>query len=180
MLNSYIKNVGLTKTFVYDNNKHKEINELNWDAKYDGNIANISITSNNEGDKKQYEFILDNEALENILNIPTVNIPLEKRLKMDFKRNRISESNIKRVKFNNTRTPKIITIKPRLNKSNSIIKSLKYKDYLSSPLPKEELIVPGVDTYILTPEKRHKNKKTRKIYKIYKRLKTKQKTHKNL
>jgi hypothetical protein len=92
MLNTYIKNRGSTKTIIHDNgNSHKNntlnaVNEIKWDASYDGDIANISITSDTNGEKKHFNISLDNNDLEHILNVPSVDMPIHKRLKMDFSR----------------------------------------------------------------------------------------------
>ena len=84
MQDIYIKNSGITKTLIHSNNNNKnEINEIKWDADYDGNVANISLDFNNNG-MSHYDMKFDNEDLANILNVPTINIPLEKRLKRDF------------------------------------------------------------------------------------------------
>ena len=85
MIQTYIKNSGITKTILHDNNKNKT-NEIKWDTDYDGNIANISLDLKNNGSHKNYTFSLDNNDLANILNTHSVNIPLDKRLKNDFKK----------------------------------------------------------------------------------------------
>lgn len=83
MLNTYIKNRGITQTIIQDNgNSH--INELNWNADYDGDIAKISLDSNTNGNKEHYVLKLNNEDLANMLNAPSVNTPIHKRLEMDF------------------------------------------------------------------------------------------------
>ena len=83
MLNTYIKNRGITQTLV-NNNCQKQFNQTNWDADYDGQVANISVTSNTDGNENHFAVQLDNEDLANILGISSVNIPLHKRLEMDF------------------------------------------------------------------------------------------------
>ena len=83
MLNTYIKNRGLSQT-IMNNNNHINFNELLWDADYDGNNANINVSSNNNGHKKRYNLNLDNHDLANMLNIPSINMPIHKRLQMDF------------------------------------------------------------------------------------------------
>jgi hypothetical protein len=63
--------------------------EVEWDSTYDGEKGKISINVNNNGEKKRVDYLLNDEEsfakslmnLENILNVPTVDIPLEKRLK---------------------------------------------------------------------------------------------------
>jgi hypothetical protein len=85
MLNTYIKNRGHTKTIIHSNNQNK-INEIDWDADYDGDNAKIKLFTNTDGKKKQFKIELDSDDLANLLNIPSVNMPLHKRLKIDFHR----------------------------------------------------------------------------------------------
>jgi len=64
-------------------NKNKHY-EFNLNAEYDGNIADIHMKENINGRNKTYNMILDNNDLENILNIKSVNMPIHKRLENDF------------------------------------------------------------------------------------------------
>ena len=77
MLNTYIKNKGHTKTIIHNNNKNR-VNELDWDAEYDGNNANILLTTTNNGKKKKIGIQLDNNDLANLLNISSINMPLNR------------------------------------------------------------------------------------------------------
>jgi len=83
--NIYIKNIGKTKTLIHnsDTNKNK-MNEIAWNADYDGENANIYLNTNTNGKKHKYDVKLDNEDLANILNIPSVNMPIDKRLELYF------------------------------------------------------------------------------------------------
>ena len=95
MLQTFIKNKGITKTIIHNNNNNRnEINEIKWDADYNGDKANISIDMNENNGKivKHYDIELDNENLAELLSIPSVNLPLEKRLLRDFKK---TKKNIK-------------------------------------------------------------------------------------
>ena len=83
MLDTYIKNRGTTKTIIHNNN-HNTINETNWDADYDGNVANVSLDLSKNGRNKHMDFKLTNDDLANLLTVPSVNQPIHKRLKMDF------------------------------------------------------------------------------------------------
>jgi hypothetical protein len=83
MLDTYIKNRGMTKTIVHNNNQNT-INETNWDADYDGNIANVSLDLTNNGRNKHLDFKFTNNDLANLLTIPSVRQPIHKRIKMDF------------------------------------------------------------------------------------------------
>ena len=83
----YIDNKGITQTKVYDNNNNK-INEkdIKWDAKYDGNIADINLEMKNDGEKKKLYMKFNNEDLAEILNVPSVGNDLLKRIKNDYKK----------------------------------------------------------------------------------------------
>jgi len=85
MLDTYIKNRGMTKTIIHNNN-HNTINETNWDADYDGDVANVSLDLSKNGRNKHLDFKLTNDDLANLLTIPSVRQPIHKRLKMDFKK----------------------------------------------------------------------------------------------
>jgi hypothetical protein len=75
---------GINQSFLTINGK-KKFNNFKWDADYNGKVANIILDSNNNGKKKLYNFILDNNDLVNMLNINTSDIPIDKRLNDDFK-----------------------------------------------------------------------------------------------
>ena len=85
--NTFIKNKGITQTYTY-NKRHNKLNasEIDWDAEYDGKQANISVNLQElDGDKQHYDIQLDNHDLVKILSMPSVNVPLDKRLLDDFK-----------------------------------------------------------------------------------------------
>ena len=81
MLNTYIKNRGITQKLI---NNQKLLNKINWDVDYDGQKDNISFTSDTDCNKNHLDIQLDNEDLANMLNIPSVSTPIHKRLKIDF------------------------------------------------------------------------------------------------
>jgi hypothetical protein len=80
----FVANKGNTQTKVY-NNKEYKMNEVNWDAKYDGKIADINLDINDNGNKKNLHMSLNNEDLAQLLTVPSVGNDLQKRLKNDFK-----------------------------------------------------------------------------------------------
>jgi len=190
MLNTYIKNRGLTQTILHTNNDN-HFNETKWDTDYDGNMANISVTSNTDGNKKRYSVSFNNEDLANILNVPSVNIPIDKRLQLDFAQPSLNDPRILQIGIpdpspsplysinqgfiSGTDTDKLIM--DNMQNSN-VLESAIPINYLSSPLPNEELIVPitidekTLDNYTLTPRRHHKHKKTHKTYKVYKKRKS--------
>lgn len=173
MLNTYIKNQGITKTILHNNDKNL-VNEINWNADYDGNIANITVDTNSDGNRKHFNISLDNEDLANILNVDSVNMPIHQRLKHDFK----DTQYIPDYQYIELPTPKLEPKEPRT------VEELLSK-YVSSPLPNEELIVPltidkkTMDKYTLTPNKKNKKLKTHITHRAYKRPKTSSKKTKS-
>jgi hypothetical protein len=181
MLNTYIKNRGLTQTLIHTNNRN-QFNETNWDADYDGNVANISVTSNTDGNKKRYNVSLDNEDLANLLNVPSISMPIDKRLQFDFAQPEFKhDPRILQIELPDSK-PEFINeadklITDSMQKTN-VLESAIPRNYLSSPLTNEELIVPitiddkTIDNYTLTPRRRHRHKKMHKTYKVYKKQKS--------
>lgn len=186
MLNTYIKNQGLSQTVIYNNNKKQnEFNEVNWNADYDGNQANISVTSNSNGDKKRYNVSLDNNDLANMLGVPSVNMPIDRRLDMDFNSPTFgNDPSILKIELPeiedliNDMTSSPASLSPKVASLRPKVASSKLQSYLSSPLSNEEFIVPitiddkTIDNYTFTPGKRHKHKKDHKTYKVYKKVKS--------
>jgi hypothetical protein len=43
-----------------------KINEIDWDADYDGDNANIQLSTNTDGKKKQFKIELDSNDLANL------------------------------------------------------------------------------------------------------------------
>jgi hypothetical protein len=80
---SYVQNYGFAKTLIH-NNKHNINNEIEWEGNYDGNIANVNLDINNNGDQKFITMRLNNEDLNNILGIQPIEVSLEQRLINDF------------------------------------------------------------------------------------------------
>jgi hypothetical protein len=166
MLNTYIKNRGITKTIIHDNKK-SHVNLVNWDADFDGDIANISVSSNMDGIKKQFDIQLDKEDLDEILNIPSVEMPLEKRLQLDFQQE------------NPNPNPKHYLIELptfKLDRDSS------YR-HISSPKSNEELIIPftfdrkSLGNYYITPRRNNRRKKSHITHRVYK--KSKSRNHKS-
>jgi len=192
MLNTYIKNRGYTKTILHNgtsHDNHNAVNELKWDADYDGDMANIHVTSNTNGDKKKFNIKLDNKDLESILNIPSVDMPIHKRLKFDFSQPR-NEPQIIRIELPQIDRPDLIPIQPQCKSELDELQFLPYnpkphKKYLSTPLPDEELVLPFsiddniINKYPLKPRRNNKFKKTHNIFKVYKKHKTTSKTNSN-
>ena len=78
-----VSSKGLTRTIVQHNDE-RNVNEMNWDAKYDGAVANVSLNVNDNGKKSHNNFQLTNKNLADIFTVPSVNASLEERLLNDF------------------------------------------------------------------------------------------------
>ena len=78
-----IQNFGFTKTVINENNK-KYNNELIWEGDYDGKRANIHVSMNDNGNIFDLKKQLSNDDLSRLLGIPSVEIPLDQRLRNDF------------------------------------------------------------------------------------------------
>jgi hypothetical protein len=78
-----IQNFGFTKTVINENNK-KYNNELIWEGDYDGQRANIHVLMNDNGDRFDLKKQLSNDELSKLLGIPSVEKPLDERLRNDF------------------------------------------------------------------------------------------------
>lgn len=87
-MSSYVQNYGFTKTFIQDNNRNIN-NEIQWTGNYDGNIANINLDINNNGNKEFVSMQLTNKDLNELLGVQPINTPLEKRLINDFSMNKL-------------------------------------------------------------------------------------------
>ncbi len=173
MLNTYIKNRGMTKTIFHNNNINK-INQVNWDADYDGETAKILIDSNTNGKHNHYNISLNNEDLANLLNINGVNMPIHKRLEMDFREPMINHQDyFIELPLYDLKPKEPIIKEP----SSSSIQQL-FNKKISSPKSNEELIIPltidkkTADNYIVTPRRRHKRHKTHVTHRVFRRPKS--------
>jgi hypothetical protein len=152
--NTFIKNKGITQTYTY-NKRHNKLNasEIDWDAEYDGKQANISVNlQQSDGDKEHYDIKLDNHDLAEILSMPSINTPLDKRLMDDFKLD-------KRNKYINANSPydMPMIIMPKPPDTDTQVYSQVYP----------QLVLP------LDIERRHKKTKRRHRNKIGGRKKSK-------
>jgi len=63
---------------------HRDAKEVCWDVDYNGDNADIDLDIGTNGETTHYKAVLSNEDLAHLLNIPSVNEPLENRLQNDF------------------------------------------------------------------------------------------------
>jgi len=82
--NVYIKTTGFTKTQVND-----DVNATNWTAKYDGNVAKLSMNIHDNGSNEHVKMQMNNDDLMKLtknndliklFNIQTIQGPIDKRL----------------------------------------------------------------------------------------------------
>jgi len=178
MLNTFIKNRGTTKTIIHNNNDNN-VNEIKWDADYDGDVANISMDLTNNGNVNHYNVKLDNDDLANILNINSVKMPIHKRLEKDFKKGRFhKDPSMYNVYLDDFRSPALMSIPPIQKEmdtdsfADEILQSLKPNSQVLSPLSNEELIIPltidenesEIPVIFTGNTKRRLRPKTHKVY----------------
>ena len=172
MLNTFIKNRGTTKTIIHNNNDNN-INEIKWDADYDGDVANISLDLTNNGNVNHYNVKLDNDDLANILNINSVKMPIHKRLEKDFKKGRFhKDPSMYNVYLDDFRSPAIQKEMESDSFVDEILQSLKPNSQVLSPLSNEELIIPltidenesEIPVIFTGNTKRRLRPKTHKVY----------------
>lgn len=174
MLNNYIKNQGISQTIIQTNNE-RHFNQTNWNSDYDGEVANISINSNTDGKKSKYNVILSNEDLANILNVQSVNMPIHKRLQMDFQDYQYKPSDyyielppIEVYPPSNIRKGSKIARGPNITRRSNVSRR-----HISSISPNEEVIIPlatnriASQNYLLTPTKRHRRNRSHVTHKVY-------------
>jgi hypothetical protein len=80
---TYIKTMGTAKAYI-QRGMQRDAKEVSWDVDYNGDNADIDLDIGNNGEMTHYKAVLSNEDLANLLNIPSVNEPLENRLQNDF------------------------------------------------------------------------------------------------
>lgn len=162
MLDTFIKNRGETTTLIHNNNNHNDISKINWDAEYDGDIANVSLDLNTNGRNEHFDIQLDNDDLADILNIPTVNTPIDRRLKSDFKQKRMTKQIPYMIEMDDiNRFPR-----PELIENNA-----PFYTHVSSPVRNEELLVPLTIKKSSRGTKRHKRRR-HNTYKVYRHIKS--------
>jgi hypothetical protein len=192
MLNTFIKTKGVTKTLIHNNNKNY-INEVNWDADYDGEKANISLDIDENGTKGHLNMKMNNDELAELLNIPSESTMLDKRLYNDFlsdhpnneyKIIEIEELPKSTIDKNN----KFHLLKDSFEKhkkkvhfanDNAMLEDI--YTHISSPEPEEEILFPLVISETTKTRKHRDNKKTKShiTYKVYRKNKSSTNSHRS-
>ena len=132
--NTFIKNKGITQTYIYNKNNNKgTASEIDWD--YDGKQANISVNlQSNAGDEQHYDIQLDNNDLAKILSMPSINTPIDKRLLNDFKP--------RRKHANLTSDLNLINDSMNMPKQSILNDDSPFYTHISSPQIRPNLVLP--------------------------------------
>jgi hypothetical protein len=173
MLDTFIKNKGITKTIIHKNNKNY-YNEIDWDADYDGEVAKISLNINDNGNKEHFNTKMNNAEMAEILNIPSIGTSIDKRLYNDFlgkRPKKFDDHNMILI----YRKPKPVKKVVKFIDPNELVDSLENImipreekfTHISSPLPQESLLFP----LQIKTNKTHHNRYNKK-YKTSKKRRT--------
>jgi hypothetical protein len=166
----YIQNKGITTTFIH-NKGQNSMNEMDWNANYDGKIANIHMEMNNNGKTNNYDFQLDNKDLEEMLSIPSINETLDRRLRNDFIQKKKREEPLFIIVEDEDPLYKLKLIQkkpiPRCKKYKK--PSFKKYTHISSPRFEEEYLVHNPVSLNKKQKRRTNSNTQRKIYKVSKK-----------
>lgn len=176
MLDTFIKNKGITKTIIHNNNKNY-YNEVEWDADYDGENARLSLNMNDNGIKGHMKVTMNNNELAEMLNIPSENNTLDKRLYNDFLSNNSKKDYtiIELPKSNLHNNKKFILSKNSYEKNKKRVHfendiNDNYYTHISSPTSQEEILFPLIVNESKTRKHRiHKKPKSHITYKVYRK-----------
>jgi hypothetical protein len=110
---------GKTRTIVRHNGR-QDVNELNWDANYDGDAANVSFEIKDNGRSTHKKLHLTNENLASLLSVPSVEGSLDERLIKDFQLAEKRKDGFQVIKFpmNKLRKNSMSMTKTRRRKTN--------------------------------------------------------------
>ena len=165
MNNTLVLNSGSTQSVLIKNGKAKT-NGLEWNANYNGNIANVDLKLNNNGSEKQFNVEMTNNELEKLadmLVVPRpVNKPIHNRILDDFNENNM---------FSNMESPMIIELDNIKPDTQSLHPNSNFLTHISSPNSFEDLMIPFNQQ--LNKTYRRKRPKTYRVIKVKKVKKVK-------
>ena len=79
-MDTSIKNYGYMKTLTNKN----YVNEIKWDIDYDGELSNIKMAINDNGNIEAINMTIDRDTIMDMLSTPSIHGSLDKRLLHDF------------------------------------------------------------------------------------------------
>jgi len=164
----YIKNEGYEKiTSLSKKSQKPETETLKWDSKYDGNEADISISSvSKEGKKGKLHMKIDNDNLAKLFSVPTVEIPIEDRLTSEL-------SSIRSPIFSSPPTPTLTPMSEPQHKEANLSPTLSLptskkstKKSIQSSLSKKQTQKNRINQISLIPEE----DKDKNVLNMYERI----------
>jgi hypothetical protein len=119
-----VHNMGSTKTTIKQNNKTTK-SSIEWKGNYDGKLADIHISVNNNGRNEDMNIKLNNNDLMNLLGHPVVEEQIDERLVNDFFSDRpmpfiINEQPVQLSNKKTKKRNKLTTKKRRTKKRNKL------------------------------------------------------------
>ena len=153
-----IQNKGMSQTISSVNGK-QHMDEITWDAEFDGKNADVSFDLMKDGKTGHFNVQLDNNALAKMLNIKTVNKPIERRLLSTFGKSG-AKSRKKRIpleqmiiEFDDPPYPLLgkveqnpmlleAQIEAPIEVPNQLSQLLEQLTHISSPFANEKIVVP--------------------------------------
>lgn len=81
--NFFMKNNGFSKTIVVNNEK-TNVQNIDWNTHFDGDIANINLNVQDNDKIKHYDIQLTNDEIKHIFNQPSHHDSIHNRLLNDF------------------------------------------------------------------------------------------------
>jgi hypothetical protein len=182
MDNTLVLNSGSTQSVLIKNGRAKT-NGVQWNAKYNGDIANVDLKLNDNGREKQFKVEMTNDELENLADMIAIPRPVDKPL-----HNRLLEDFDENNMFSNMKSPMVIeldNIKPYTQHNTHKIHKPRsnFLTHISSPNSFEDLKIMPFNghlnkhksskrkrpkTYRIIKVKKHKRPKTYRIIKVKK------------
>lgn len=148
-----LKTKGYNETIIRNNNNNN-VSKLNWDADYNGENGRVSLDYSENGNPTEHVKIsFDNDDLANLLNVPSINMPIHQRLKNDFMRQ-------KRRGTRKNYNPMIIELMKPSPSHNSYLEPSTNRNILSNEMS-EELLIPLINT-----TRKRRGRKSKKNYMI--------------
>jgi len=165
MTNVDIQTKGMNQTISFVNGK-QNVDQIKWDAGFDGKNADVSLDLMKDGKTEHFNVEVDKDALAQMLNVKTVNKPIEKRLlstfgksgaKTTFKKSCAktrAKSRVKRIPLEQMiiefdvpllKNPPLEKVEPNIQEievPNQLSELLEQLTHISSPFANEKVVVP--------------------------------------
>jgi hypothetical protein len=168
MTNIDIQTKGMNQTISSVNGK-QHVDQIKWDAGFDGKNADVSLDLMKDGKMEHFNVQVNKDALAQMLNVKTVNKPIEKRLlstfstfgksgaKTTFKKSGAktrAKSRVKRIPLEQMiiefddpllKNPPLEKVEPNIQEievPNQLSELLEQLTHISSPFANEKVVVP--------------------------------------